>query len=133
MRPPHSVPMPTNLPTTLNAADVPSQSASFSNASQPPAEQNVPRTLDFLRGPKEQPAKPVKPFVQVPSGTTTITESARQLFTAIAPTNELFSRGRLVVRLIDDDGRKVVNPLDDTAAQSFFEKFVTFHAALFQQ
>jgi hypothetical protein len=118
--------MQTNQPTTLNAADVPIQATSPSNSDQSPAEPHAPRPMEFLRGPNEQAAKPAKPFVHVPSGTTTITESARQLFTAIAPRNELFNRGDLVVRMSDEDGRKVVRPLDDTAAQSCFEKFVIF-------
>ena len=117
--------MQTNQPTTLNATDVP-QTASLSSEAQPSVEPNAARPLEFLRGSTEQAAKPAKPFVPVPSGTTTITESARQLFTAIAPTNELFNRGGVVVRMTEDDGRKVVRPLDDTAAQSFFEKYVIF-------
>lgn len=118
--------MQTNQPATLVAADVPIQAASAGNSTQSLTEPHAPRPMEFLRGVREQSAKPAKPFVPVPSGTTTISESARLLFTAIAPTNELFNRGGVVVRMMDDDGGKVVRPLDETAAQSFFEKFVTF-------
>ena len=118
--------MQNNQPATSVAADVPIQAASASNSTQSLAEPHAPRPMEFLRGPSERASKPAKPFVPVPSGTTSISESARQLFTAIAPTNALFNRGDVVVRMTDDDGRKVVRPLDETAAQSFFEKFVTF-------
>lgn len=68
--------------------------------------------------------RPILPFVQIPHGKITITESATRLFKIIGPKLELFNRGGKLVEIADDDtGFRI---LDAVAAQSRFEKYVSF-------
>ena len=64
--------------------------------------------------------------VTVPGGSITITQSAEQLFGAIAPRKQLFYRGGVVVELINEVDTHTVQILDAVAAQSRFEKYVRF-------
>lgn len=64
------------------------------------------------------------PEIILPGGGVTITETATQLFTLIAPTKRMFVRGGAVVTLITrDDGLLALEILRPAAARSFFEKF----------
>jgi hypothetical protein len=64
--------------------------------------------------------------VTIPGGPVTITESAEELFTAIAPRRQLFYRGGVVVELVNEGEGYTVQVLDAVAAQSRFEKYVRF-------
>ena len=66
------------------------------------------------------------PTVRIPGGGVTITESANELFRAIAPHRQLFYRGGLVLELVSDDSGTVTQVLDSVSAQSRFEKYVRF-------
>ena len=64
------------------------------------------------------------PLLVLPSGDVTITQSATELFTLIAPTKRLFVRGGAVVNLVKrDDGLLALEILRPAAARSSFEKF----------
>src|SRR5690242_7797874 len=75
----------------------------------------------FLR---RQPPRRELPAVTIPGGAISITESAEALFTAIAPTRELFYRGGVVVELVREAEGFQVHVLDAASAQSRFEKYV---------
>ena len=83
--------------------------------------------LEFLRPESENQrhAHPVV-HVMVPGGSVTITQSAEELFRAIAPTRQLFYRGGVVVELVDEGEVYMIQVLDAVAAQSRFEKYVRF-------
>jgi hypothetical protein len=74
----------------------------------------------------EAPARVILPSVRVPVDGVSISASARELFTVIAAKQDLFYRGGMVVRLIQEEGQTAVEPLRDEAAQSCFEKYVRF-------
>ena len=64
------------------------------------------------------------PLLVLPSGDVTITQSATELFTLIAPTKRLFVRGGAVVNLVKrDDGLLALEILRPAAARSSFKKF----------
>ena len=67
-----------------------------------------------------------KPTVMIPGGRISNSESARQLFEAIAPKRELFNRGGAVVELVNDGNGHSIEVLKAAAAQSRFEKYVDF-------
>ena len=77
---------------------------------------------DFLR----QGSVAQKPEVTIPGGAVSITQSAENLFKAIAPTRTLFYRGGLVIDLIREEARCRSEVLTPVAAQSRFENFVQF-------
>ncbi len=66
------------------------------------------------------------PVVRIPGAAVTITQSAEELFRAIAPHRQLFYRGGLVLELVNDDGGNLTQVLDPVSAQSRFEKYVRF-------
>jgi hypothetical protein len=69
------------------------------------------------------------PFIVLPSGDVTISACAKKLFELIAPTKQLFMRGRAAVILVErDDGSIALELLHASAARSFFEKFARLFA-----
>jgi hypothetical protein len=94
-----------------------------------PPESNIPQqraALDFLRQGEEPGHADRVVHVTIPGGRVTITESAEELFGAIAPRKQLFYRGGVVVELINEGEGFTVQVLDAVAAQSRFEKYVRF-------
>jgi hypothetical protein len=81
------------------------------------------RALEFLSQTEDQTGRAA---VTIPGGSVTITESAEELFTAIAPRKQLFYRGGVVVELINEGEGFTVQVLDAVSAQSRFEKYVRF-------
>ncbi len=65
-------------------------------------------------------------MIRIPGGPVTITESAEELFREIAPHQELFYRGGLVLELVTNDGGCFTEVLDPVSAQSRFEKYARF-------
>jgi hypothetical protein len=64
------------------------------------------------------------PAVELPSGNVTITDCAEKLFSLIAPRQQMFGRGGVVVVLIRrDDGLLQLEILRAAAARSAFEKY----------
>ncbi len=89
----------------------------------------APGPLEQAREFLEQPrvtTTDTLPVVTIPGGAVTITESATELFRAIAPHRELFYRGGVVVELVTEEGGSTTQVLDAAAAQSRFEKYVRF-------
>ena len=81
------------------------------------------------QGRESVPAPEVKPSIMVPGGVVTNSESARQLFEAIAPHQELFYRGGVVVELVNEGNGHSIEVLKPVAAQSRFERYVDFQRA----
>ena len=99
--------------------------SNLGNASPSP-ESNAPNqqaALDFLR---DEGQANRKAQVTVQGGSVTITESAEELFRAIAPTKQLFYRGGVLVELVNEGEGYTVQVVDAVAAQSRFEKYVRF-------
>src|SRR5262249_42927367 len=69
-----------------------------------------------------------RPMLILPSGNVSITKCAGELFTLIAPTKRLFTRGGVVVQVVSQNGVDVLEPLRPAAARSFFEKFAELWA-----
>jgi hypothetical protein len=83
--------------------------------------------MEFLKHEhKGQEEGSALPMVIVPGGAVTITQSAEQLFAAIAPKKQLFCRGGLGVEIVNDGQSHTVEALHPIAAQSRFEKYVRF-------
>jgi hypothetical protein len=75
------------------------------------------------------PSSRLERFIILPGGNITITRSATELFTILAPTHRVFSRGKAVVTLYRNiTGTWVLEPLRPSAARSFFESFAKFVA-----
>lgn len=64
--------------------------------------------------------------VILPGGSMTVTQSAADLFTHIAPTHRLFLRDGKVYELLLRHGQQVLEELKPAAACSKFEEFVQF-------
>ena len=103
------------------------------DAPVPPPNPSVPLSIDpatlgrareFFQQRRE--VTETLPFVTIPGGPVTITESAETLFRAIAPRRELFYRGGLVVELVADESGSATQVVDKAAAQSRFEKYARF-------
>ena len=69
---------------------------------------------------------PASRWVNVPGENTTNSQSARKLFEEIASHHELFYRGGAVVELVNEGNAHSIAILKPTAAQSRFERYVTF-------
>jgi hypothetical protein len=94
--------------------------------SNPSPAQEAASTFLASQGRAPVAAPEPKPTVLVPGGRITHTESARQLFAAIAPRQELFYRGGAVVELVNQGNGHSIEVLKPVAAQSRFEKYVAF-------
>jgi CHC2 zinc finger len=75
------------------------------------------------------PMRSRQPFIILPGGDVTITKSATELFSILAPTHRVFTRGKAVVSLCRSmSGTAVLEPLRPSGARSFFEPFANFFA-----
>jgi hypothetical protein len=70
-----------------------------------------------------------KAMVTLPGFGVTISETAQALFGIIAPTHELFVRGKVVVTLSKNaSGTLIIDPLSSSAARTKLEAFASFFA-----
>lgn len=78
------------------------------------------------------PAPAPRPVVFVPNDLTEISESARTLFSVIAPKRELFTRGGVVVSLqSSEDGAVLLSPVAPELFRSLAERHATFKVRTF--
>jgi hypothetical protein len=98
------------------------------NATQLPIPEAVPAEDEQEPEPSPEIRTSGAPAILVlPSGQVTVSESARAIFTAVAPSETLFQRGGALVELIEMDGTPSLSVLAPTAFRSRAEQ----HGRLF--